>query len=96
MWTPNSAAAFGMIIGERLGGASKGGSPGEAAEMVATAVKAMVINLCRRKPDFPELLRREPPSVIEGYLLDHERTGSRREIIEPLEDAAEMGSGLLS
>jgi len=78
LWSPDSAAAFGTIIGRRLGQAFDGTDPEGSAQRVAASVSGMVKNLARVNPNAPELLGRDASAHLVSLLMLHETPPTKR------------------
>ncbi len=93
LWTPHSAAAFGIIFGKRLGAPVHAKDPGGAAKTVSEAVIGMIKGLCRTNPNVPELLKRAAPPHLASLLTLHETLAKKPGPRVSDGDASDCGYG---
>ena len=93
LWTPQSAAAFGILFGKRLGAPAPGRDPEGTANTVSGAVIAMLKGLARTSPNLPELLKRAAPAQLASLLALSETLARKRDQRSPDGDASDSGYG---
>jgi len=93
LWTPHSAAAFGILFGKRIGEPVNGPDLEETAQRVSAAVIGMLKGLTRTNPKAAEFLKREAPAHQASILTLNETQARRRDQRGADGDAPDTGYG---
>lgn len=96
VWTPKSAASFGILFGERLAKSLDEDTVETASEEAAVAVAGMVVSLVRERSDATELLKDGHPSALAALLIQGSHPKRRRRDPESFSDEGDITSSLMS